>query len=994
MNSIPVMEISSSTEREMNMTQTTCPYCGVGCGVSVSQTHTSKGTEVKVQGDQNHPANYGKLCIKGSHLADTLALDSRLLQPYMGRGHSKQPVQWTTAINKIAEQFQHCIDQYGANSIAFYVSGQLLTEDYYVVNKFVKGYLGTANIDTNSRLCMSSAVAAHKRAFGEDLVPASYEDFEHTDMVVLVGSNTAWCHPVLYQRIMQAKERRKEAKLADLKTIKKASPDYNAYADQIEQLSEHAASHHSIESTIQDIQDVSDDIFIVVIDPRFTSTCEAADLHLPILPGQDVCLFNGLLQYLNQQGYANTDFIAQYTQGLAAALDSSQPEAKISDVATRTGISEEKILAFYQKFAETSKVMTLFSMGVNQSSRGVDKANSIINCHLLTGKIGYLGAAPFSMTGQPNAMGGREVGGLANMLAGHMELDNAKHRDLVQHFWQSPKIAHQAGLKAVDLFKAVETGEIKAIWIMATNPVVSMPDADQIKRALDKCEFVVVSDICAETDTTAYADVLLPALAWGEKDGTVTNSERRISRQRAFLNIPEKVKADWWAVAKVAQKLGFSGFDFQSPYEIFLEHARLSAYQNAPVSARNQTDTFRYFNLQGLSDLSAQEYQELKPTQWPVWDKLQSVRDNFLIHPTPTPIQSRQDANTARLFSQGQFSHSDAKARFIATQAIDPVHVVSTEYPLILNTGRIRDQWHTMSRTGLSANLSHHRAEPYCEIHPQDALKYGIQVHDLVEVRSHWGRCILRAQLSEQIRRGQVFAPIHWNDQVASDARIGKVVNPVVDALSGEPEFKHTPVSIQAFHTKWRGVLFVRDADVASMNNTLNHSMWWCKINMSEVVRFEIAHREKLSTTMQHLKTRLPFSDESYEWLSFEDQSAQMSHTVVLKDNQLIACLYIAPQELLPDRDWVAGLFKRERLSATHRKSLLAGQAMSVTNAEGALVCSCFKVGKNRIIQCIQDNNIQHEKQVTACLKAGGNCGSCLPEIRGLIKKYHTEHVE
>jgi len=512
MNSIPIVELESSTDLKTITTQTTCPYCGVGCGVTAHVTPTPSGPKVAIEGDVNHPANYGKLCIKGSNLADTLGLETRVLEPILGRKDRREKTDWYTATDLIANKFQQCIDQYGRDSIAFYVSGQLLTEDYYVVNKFVKGYLGTANIDTNSRLCMSSAVAAHKRVFGEDIVPASYEDFEHTDMVVLVGSNTAWCHPVLYQRIMKAKEQR--------------------------------------------------NLFVVVVDPRFTSTCEAADLHLPILPGQDVALFNGLLQYLWKNGHADQKFIAQYTQGLEQTLVQSETESSIEAVAQRTDITADKLRNFYEKFAQTEKVMTLFSMGVNQSSQGVNKANSISNCHLLTGKIGKLGAAPFSMTGQPNAMGGREVGGLANMLAAHLELENESHQQLVQNFWQSPYIAKQAGLKAVDLFQAVESGKIKAIWIMATNPVVSMPDADQVKRALEKCDFVVVSEICQNTDTTQYADVLLPALGWGERDGTVTNSERRISRQRAFLDIPGQAKADWWAISQVAQKMGFSGFDF------------------------------------------------------------------------------------------------------------------------------------------------------------------------------------------------------------------------------------------------------------------------------------------------------------------------------------------------------------------------------------------------------------------------------------------------
>ena len=932
MNSIPVMELHSSTDLNTKIVNTTCPYCGVGCGVSTTVQQTALGQKVSVTGDIDHPSNYGKLCIKGSNLADTLGLETRVLHPMLGRKNkienTRKHTDWNTATDLIANKFQQYITEYGRESIAFYVSGQLLTEDYYVVNKFVKGYLGTANIDTNSRLCMSSAVAAHKRAFGEDLVPASYEDFEHTDMVVLVGSNTAWCHPVLYQRIMKAKEQR--------------------------------------------------DLFVVVIDPRFTATCEAADLHLPILIGQDVSLFNGLLQYLHQHNHVDADFVQAHTQGLNSALESSGLESDIQHVAMKTGISLEKLHMFFEKFAQTDKVMTLFSMGVNQSSRGVDKANSIINCHLFTGKIGKLGAAPFSMTGQPNAMGGREVGGLANMLAAHMELDNPQHQNLVQTFWDSPFIAKKAGLKAVDLFEAVEQGSIKAIWIMATNPVVSLPNADQVKRALDRCEFVVVSDICQDTDTTQYADVLLPALGWGEKDGTVTNSERRISRQRAFLESPQQTKADWWSVSQVAQKMGFNGFNFENSHQVFLEHAQLSAYQNADISQRDQTDTFRYFNLHGLSHLSLAEYHTLEPTQWPVLE----------------PLHHQKNHTVAQLFQQGQFSHADGKAKFIATTAIDPVNQISSDYPLILNTGRIRDQWHTMTRTGLSANLSTHKAEPFCEIHPSDALKYGVKDGGLIEIQSAWGNCVLRTVVSDNIRRGQIFAPIHWSEQFASDARIGKVVNPVVDPISGEPEFKHTPVMIHPFYTQWQGVFYVREGFEKIVKQTIENTVWWTKIQIVQALRYELADRRRFTEITEHLKQLLPFEDESFEWLNVEDQTAHISHSVVLQAGQLVASLYIAPKALLPDRDWVAGLFKRERLSAMHRKALLAGQAMSIGNSEGPLVCSCFKVGKNRIIDTIKEKNITHEKQVTACLKAGGNCGSCLPEIRGLIKVCQTESME
>ena len=425
----------------------------------------------------------------------------------------------------------------------------------------------------------------------------------------------------------------------------------------------------------------------------------------------------------------------------------------------------------------------------------------------------------------------------------------------------------------------------------------------------------------------------------------------------------------------MAKALGFRGFDFNNSHDIFLEHARLSAYQNGSLSQRADAPNFRYFNLQGLTHLSFAEYHNLAPIQWPVWDKQE-------VH------------QVGQLFSQGQFSHADGKARLVPTVAADPVHAISAEYPLILNTGRIRDQWHTMSRTGLSASLSQHRAEPYCELHPQDALKYGLKDAELVEVKSAWGSCVLRVQFSQNMRRGQIFAPIHWNDQFASDARIGKVVNPVVDPISGEPEFKHTPVMIQPFYTQWQGVLYVREGFEQQIQTMIENTVWWSKIQTTQAIRYELADRRRFSDITGQIKSLLAFDDESFEWLNLEDQTAHISHSVVLQDGQLIASFYIAPAALLPDRDWVAGLFRRERLSALHRKALLAGQAMSMGNSEGALVCSCFKVGKNRIIQTIKDKNITHEKQVTACLKAGGNCGSCLPEIRGLIKACQTEYIE
>ncbi len=467
--------------------RTACPYCGVGCGVLARITDGG----LEVSGDPEHPANRGALCSKGSALGDTVGLDTRLLRPQV-RGAD---VGWDAALDAVAHGFRDCIERHGPDSVAFYVSGQLLTEDYYVANKLMKGFIGSANIDTNSRLCMSSAVAAHKRAFGEDLVPVAYEDLEHADLVVLVGSNLAWCHPVLYQRILKAKESRPSMR-------------------------------------------------VVVIDPRRTPSCEIADLHLPLRAGTDVMLFNGLLSWLAQHRIVDREFLDAHTRGDAQALLVADNTAgEVGSVARTCGLDANALRDFYELFGNTERVVTLFSQGVNQSSCGTDKANSIINVHLLTGRIGRTGTGPFSITGQPNAMGGREVGGLATMLAAHMELDNARHRRIVQDFWGAPRIAERPGLKAVDLFEALYRGQVKALWIIGTNPAVSLPNADRARQALRRCELVVVSDCVAHTDTTALAHILLPAAAWGEKDGTVTNSERTISRQRAVLPMPAEVRA-------------------------------------------------------------------------------------------------------------------------------------------------------------------------------------------------------------------------------------------------------------------------------------------------------------------------------------------------------------------------------------------------------------------------------------------------------------------
>lgn len=885
--------------------RTTCPYCGVGCGVKA--TPLGDGGAL-IEGDATHAANRGRLCVKGSALGETLGLDGRLLYPAVRRDGVMARASWTEALDTVADGFRRIIDEHGPDAVALYVSGQILTEDYYVANKFMKGYVGSANIDTNSRLCMSSAVAGHKRAFGEDVVPGCYEDFELADAIVLVGSNAAWCHPTLFQRIAKAKEARPELQ-------------------------------------------------IVVLDPRRTATCELADLHLPLKPGSDVRLFNGLLAYLAREGVVDHDFVAAHTGGIEAALDVAAAGGDVDDVARACGVDPAQLRAFYDLFARTEKVVTAFSMGVNQSSSGTDKVNAIINCHLLTGRIGRPGMGPFSLTGQPNAMGGREVGGLANMLAAHLDLDNAQHREAVRTFWDAPRIADKPGLKAVDLFRAVEEGKVKAVWIMATNPVVSMPDADQVRRALAACELVVVSDVVANTDVGHHAHVLLPALAWGEKDGTVTNSERCISRQRAFLPAPGEARADWQALCEVARRMGYAGFDYEGAHAIFDEHAQVSIWKNDDEGLR------RAFRLDPLVGMDRAAYDALQPVQWPLLSATEG---------------------TARLFGDGRFSHPDGKARFVATAPRAPVHAPGGEFPLALNTGRLRDQWHTMTRTGKSPRLAGHATEPFVDLHPHDALLAGVREGELARVSSRWGAMVARVAHGGGIARGSVFVPIHWNGQTASDARVGALVNPEVDPVSGEPEFKHTPVRVEPFGVAWYGFILSR----TELN--LERVAHWTRVRGSGFLRYELGGREPMSPGMA--RTLLEAGEDD-DWIEYEDKSEGMLRAALVVDGRLEACLFVSRRPDLPTRAWLGELFAQPELSQRERATLLAGRAPALGPDPGPTVCSCFGVGRNTICAAIEKQGLTTPAEVTACLRAGGNCGSCLPEIKVLLQEVRSAAV-
>lgn len=734
--------------------KTTCAYCGVGCGVEARPLSSG---QLEIRGDKSHPANYGKLCTKGVALGKTVTTEGRLLKPTIRTQGVEQEVDWQTATSLVAKKLLATIDAYGPESVAFYVSGQLLTEDYYVANKLMKGFIGGSNIDSNSRLCMASAVAGHKRAFGADVVPVCYEDLECSDMVVIVGSNLAWCHPVLFQR---------------LRTAKQSNPDMK----------------------------------VVVIDPRKTDTCEIADSHLSIHSGSDVALFNGLLCHLLESNAIDSDFIDKHTQGFESALLCAQKECSIEKA---TGLTSQEIQTFYTHFSRTEKVVTIYSQGVNQSTQGTDKVNSIINCHLATGKIGKAGSGPFSVTGQPNAMGGREVGALANMLAAHMDFNNAHHQKVVGDYWRTNNLASKSGLKAVDMFEAINDGKIKAIWIMATNPVVSLPDNESVIKALEKCPFVVVSDCIKETDTTQFADVLLPAQGWSEKSGTVTNSERRISRQRRLLPSPGLAKPDWWIVAQVAQQMGFAkAFDYLHEGEIFKEYVGLTAM--------GQEQSPRALNLSGLASLDETKYTQLLPQQWPV-------------------LHYQLDITQKRLFKDHRFFTSSTKAQFIAVSHKSPASSFSTTFSLELNTGRVRDHWHTMTRTGLSTSLASHTPEPFVLIHPSTADHYRLYQGALAKVSSKKGSIIGRVKITPSMTENQIFMPIHWSNANSNAGKPCELIESSVDPISGQPEFKSTAVSIKRFEHKAVALALCR-----RKLHTLNVD-YWCRQAIENGYLYRIA---------------------------------------------------------------------------------------------------------------------------------------------------------
>lgn len=692
--------------------KTVCSYCGVGCGITVSKD--SKGV-LAVKGTENYPVNKGMLCTKGKTL-NYVAQDTsnRILYPSMrwSRSHKKQHVSWDIAIKRTAAVFKSIIDKHGPNSVGLYVSGQCLTEEYYLANKLTKGFFGTNNIDTNSRLCMSSAVAGYKKTVGNDAVPIAYADIELADCFLIAGANPAWCHPILFRRIEAHKEKNPKVK-------------------------------------------------IIVVDPRKTDTCELADLHLQIIPGTDVILFNAMARWLIEKKKTDTSFIKKYTSNFEACKQAAF-KFSLKKAAEKCGIRVQQIIEAAKTIANAKGFISMWTMGLNQSVIGVDKNVSLLNLSLLTGQIGKPGSGPFSLTGQPNAMGGREVGGMASLLAAHRDLANPVHREEVQRFWGGKEISGTPGLTATEMFDALERGEMKAIWIICTNPIVSLPNSKKVEKALEKAKFVVVQDISHKSETTEYADLLLPAAGWLEKEGTMTNSERRVSYLPKVIDPPGEALPDAEILWKVAQEMGYLGFDYNNVSEVYDEYCLLTKGTTIDISGLS------HYRLKNEGSF-----------QW--------------------PVPHKEHSGTPRLFTDFAFFTKNKKAQFNAPkQFINQSEETSSEYPLILNTGRIRDQWHTRTKTGKVKRLSTHIPTASLQMNNTDAYKRKLKHGDIANIISRRGSVRVKVQVDPNIREGVVFLPMHWGKVLGNDfSRANNLTSDLIDPVSKEPDFKYSAVRVE-----------------------------------------------------------------------------------------------------------------------------------------------------------------------------------------------------
>ena len=975
-------------------TRSTCPYCGVGCGVVI----TSAGDQITgVRGDPDHPANFGRLCTKGSTLHLTAAAPvtrhTRLLRPMqrLQRGEPLQPVGWDTALDFATREFARIIRQHGPDAVGFYISGQLLTEDYYVFNKLAKGLIGTNNVDTNSRLCMSSAVAGYKQTLGADAPPACYDDVNHAQCIFIVGANPAFAHPVLFRRIEDAK---------------KANPQLK----------------------------------IMVADPRRTDSVEIADLHLAIQPGTDVQLFNGMLHIMLWEGWTDAAWIAAHTSGFEA-LKTSVRDATPDLVAQTCGIRKDDLLAAARMFATSAATLSLYCQGLNQSSSGTAKNAALINLHLATAQIGKPGAGPFSLTGQPNAMGGREVGGMANLLSGHRDLANPTHRAEVAALWGVATVPDQPGKTAVEMFQAAADGEIKALWICCTNPAQSMPDQATVRRALERAELVVVQEAFATTATCAYADLLLPATTWGEKEGTVTNSERCISRVRAAVNPPGETRHDWRIAVDFAQRLetamGATGpmgpmgpmramgamgaMGVRSEFRTTPSEATTSAVRNSaltPIAEPPPTlpppkTLFPYLTPESIwnehrestrgrdLDITGMGYALLEqrgPQQWP-------MREGAL-------------GGTKRLFEDGIFPTADGRAHFVNTVYKPVAEPRDARYPFSLTTTRLRDQWHGMSRTGTIGRLFGHVPEPSVQMHAQDMARRQLKEGDLVHVTSRRGAILVPVQASPDLGMGQVCIAMHWGEEYLSGcsstghrlAGVNTLTTSTYCPDSRQPELKHAAVKILKAELPWSllGLAWLPDERLHAAQAELQALMrcfpFAVCVPFASPTTLDGNTRARSGVLFRGADAQAPADAlleriehilqlDTADVLRYADRKKGQRRAVRLAacgtgDTRLEGFLLAGDTRA---EAWLRTVLQEQLSAQAYGRLLLlpGAQAPLAVRSRGKAVCSCFNVTEIEIAGQLATATGSVDQRLSALqekLQCGTNCGSCVPELKRLVR--------
>lgn len=697
-------------ERDTVTPTAVCPYCGVGCVLRVKLD----GDEVtQIQADRDARPNHGMMCPKGALVGRTLDGHQRLLQPLIRRrrGLPLENATWEEAIDLVATRLTAIREEHGPGALAWYGSGQLDTEASYVFTKFFKGFLGTNHTDTNSRLCMSSAVAGYKRAFGSDGPPTCYDDINHADVFFILGANMTANHPVLFNMIRKRRV---------------------------------TANH----------------VRVIVVDPRRTRTAEHADWHLPVQPGGDVALVQLIIQRLRRRDALDAAFLDEHTRGaleFLAALDRLDEDELLSHAGVDPGVLDEVA----DLLAKGGPLLSFYCMGANQSKHGTDKNAALINLHLLTGQVGKPGTGPFSLTGQPNAMGGREVGYLSNQLPGYRFVDNAEHREAIENAWGLPtgSIHPEPGHTAIPMFEAANAGDLKAMWIACTNPVVTMPNASVAKAGLHRVELVVAQDVYADSETVAYADVVFPATQWGEKVGTMTNSERLVIRNHRFLDPPGGVRPDWWMPAAVARAMGAEGFDYVSADEVWEEFRLLTSGRPCDVSGMTN-DRLRH-----------------GPLQW------------------PCPDQNHQ--GSSRRYTDHRFDTADGKAVIQPVSIAGVAEPSNNTFPFVLTTGRVASQWHTRTKTGRISELLRQEPEPFIEIHPTDAGNVSVADGQWMRIRSRRGEAVGKARVTDATQPGVLFMPFHWGDAYHALTAVNAVTLDQTDAISWQPELKACAVRIE-----------------------------------------------------------------------------------------------------------------------------------------------------------------------------------------------------